>query len=68
MFDFELKSKEHHKSDGQGQPICGAKVLGLVMLWDDEMLITCQGCLDKLRDDRIAARKAKEDNDDVELS
>jgi hypothetical protein len=61
MFDFDLKSKQHHKSDGHGAPVCGVVLLGLVMLWDDENVVTCPACLKKLREDRLAAKRAKED-------
>lgn len=52
MFDFEMKSKEHHYRGDDGLPLCGAPLQGLVTLWEDESMVTCEKCLEKLDEQR----------------
>lgn len=53
MFDFELKSQEHHMKGPTGGPLCGAPLQGFVSMWEDETMVTCKRCLEKLKDDRL---------------
>lgn len=47
----DIKSDQHHKSDA-GVPLCGAPLLGIITLYEDDKHVTCKECLQKIREEK----------------
>lgn len=51
-FDFNIRSKEHHKRTPDGGALCGVPIRGIMALWEDESMVNCPKCLEVLDNER----------------